>query len=218
MIYVLVLSFIMNLVYYFKNFKGSFKLLCFFVLKTFILILIFNFMFEFMKEIFLIKNFDFGVVILIYFVSLILYFVFPKYACISYGFFISYFALIGIKQNFFREGLFMISVFHLFEGIYVILNSFSKWENNFCKIYLPFMINKVPLIFIIACRRSYFGLKNFSGIVSGFVILIYSFISMAFGFLGGNVLIEIFLILTLILLHENLYLIDKFLNCKFKIK
>ncbi len=176
-------------------------------------------MFEFMKEIFLIKNFDFGVVILIYFVSLILYFVFPnKYACISYGFFISYFALIGIKQNFFREGLFMISVFHLFEGIYVILNSFSKWENNFCKIYLPFMINKVPLIFIIACRRSYFGLKNFSGIVSGFVILIYSFISMAFGFLGGNVLIEIFLILTLILLHENLYLIDKFLNCKFKIK
>lgn len=218
MIYVFALSFIMNLVYYFKNFKGSFKLLCFFVVRTLFFILVFNFIFEFMKEIFLINDFDFSVIILIYFISLILYFVFPKYACISYGFFISYFALIGLKQNFFKDGLFMVSSFHLFEGVYVILNSFSKWENNFCKIYLPMMINKIPLIFVVACRRSFLGLKNFSGVISGMVILIYGFACMGFSFLGGNTLFEIILLLVLVLFHENLYSIDKFLNFKFKLK
>lgn len=212
MIYIFILSFIMNLIYFYKNYGGSFKLSCFFIIKTLGFIILFNLIFGYFKTIFNICDLNLQFLIMIYFISLILYLFSKKYACITYGFVISYLSLLGTNNEIFIQGLFMVSVLHIFEGIFVIFNSLFNVSNKSSKIYTPIVINGIPLIFVVFYRRSIFNnYHKLFGIFSGIVILIYGFIAISFTFMGGNVLFEIFLLIILILIHENLYIIDSFI-------
>ncbi len=210
MIYICTLSFIMNLVYYFKNYKGSYKLSCFFIIKTLALIIFFNIIFSYFKIMFNIKNFNMEFLIMIYCISLILYCFSKKYGCITYSTLISYLILLDSRTDIFIQGLFMISILHIFEGVFVIVNYIFNEIDKSSKIYTPILIDSIPLIFVVFYRRSSFREYNkLFGICSGVVILIYGLISISFIYIYGNVLFEIISLIILACIHKNLHLVDK---------
>lgn len=185
-LYVYSLSIVLNLYSYFKEIKGGKVYSPFFIFKTFMWILSFNIFFEILKKIYKVKFSDINFLLVIFIVSVILYFVNKRYICISFSYVISYFVLRFL--NFYvdiKEIMFLIGTLHIFEGIFIIFQKdfFNINEKRgVLKFYLPLILNKIPLIFLVFYRRS-FKNKNeyYMRIISGVLIFFYGIIILLIG-------------------------------------
>ena len=111
--------------------------------------------------------------------------------------------------------MFLISSLHIFEGLFIIfsLNQvevFSMKENNFLKgkLYLPLILNKFPIIFMIFYNRKFYNsVFKYRKFVSGVLIFVYGIIVLFISLLKKNI---VSLILIWVL-HELIIFVEKFI-------
>ncbi len=185
-LYVYSLGLVLNLYSYFKEIKGSKFYSPFFIFKIFVWILSFNIFFEVLKRVYDVKFFNVNFILVIFIVSVILSFIHKKYVCISFSYVISYFILRFLNFSVsVKEIMFLIGSLHIFEGIFIIFQKDFlnlSYERGVLKFYLPLVLNKIPLIFLVFYRRN-FKNKNeyYVRIISGVLIFFYGIIILLIG-------------------------------------
>src|SRR5699024_8303325 len=133
--YVYSLAFVLNYFNFSKSYNGSIYYSLFFIFRNVVFVVIFNFIFNFMMKIFRISFLNIEILVLIFIISILLYFLKRKYICISFSGTLVYLICkvlnIEISLN---EIMFLISSLHIFEGLFIIFSLkqvevFSMKEN-----------------------------------------------------------------------------------------
>ena len=214
--YVYSLAFILNYFNFSKSYNGSIYYSLFFIFRNVVFVVIFNFIFNFMMKIFRISFLNIEILVLIFIISILLYFLKRKYICISFSGTLVYLICkvlnIEISLN---EIMFLISSLHIFEGLFIIFSLkqvevFSMKENNFLKgkLYLPLILNKFPIIFMIFYNRKFYNISfKYTKFVSGVLIFVYGIIVLFISLLKKNI---VSLILIWVL-HELIIFVEKFI-------
>lgn len=218
-IYVYSLSFILNYYNFLKNYNGSTYYSLFFIFRNVIFVVIFNIIFYFIMKIFGISFLNIEFLVLIFIISILLYFFRRKYICISFSGTLSYLICkvlnIGISLN---DIMFLIASLHIFEGLFIIFSLerveiFTMKKKNFLsgRLYLPLILNKFPIIFMIFYNRKFynseFNVFKYRKFVSGILIFVYGIIVLFISLIGKNI---VSLILIWVL-HELILFIEKFI-------
>ena len=119
--YVYSLAFVLNYFNFSKSYNGSIYYSLFFIFRNVVFVVIFNFIFNFMMKIFRISFLNIEILVLIFIISILLYFLKRKYICISFSGTLVYLICkvlnIEISLN---EIMFLISSLHIFEGLLVV--------------------------------------------------------------------------------------------------
>lgn len=216
MIFVYLLALILNYRNILKFREGDVPL--FLLMREFVFILIFNIIFHYLALFFKISFLEIRTFLSLWVISLLFYFLKFKFMCITYsGFFCYILSFIFGSSISLSEILFLVGILHVFEGVYVALNSYFK-INGFGKLnlYLPISINGFPIIFLIFYRREIRKLEmvNFKKI-SGILIIFYGCISMYLSLLRVNGFLGILIFGFLVLFHEFVNIMDEILYLNF---
>ena len=83
--YVYSLAFVLNYFNFSKSYNGSIYYSLFFIFRNVVFVVIFNFIFNFMMKIFRISFLNIEILVLIFIISILLYFLKRKYICISFS-------------------------------------------------------------------------------------------------------------------------------------
>lgn len=175
-------------------------------------ILIFNVSFNFLALLFGVSFLKVNIFLVLWGLSFVIYLLKFKFICLTHTGFICFVLSLALGFEFpICEILFLIGVLHIFEGVYVILNSNSKLN-----LYLPLSLSGLGMIFFIHYGRNkqkiqLVGFKNFSGalvFLYGVLVLILSrvIVRSLFGILG---------FLFVVLVHEFIDRMDGIIYFKF---
>lgn len=200
--YIYVLSILLNYINFLKSYKRSFYFSIFFILKTLMFIILFNFILKVASYSLNIEILNIEFLLFIFLTSILLYFLRRKYVCITFSGTLVYLIYRVLNYEIYLKNIiFLIGVLHVFEGIFIIFSSRKK-------LYLPLMLGGFPVIFMIFYSRNFrFEMFKYSRFVSGGIILIYGIIVLIISAFENN-----FLSLILIcVLHESTFLIEEFI-------
>ena len=212
-VYVYVISFILNVIKLYKSYKGSIYYSLFFILRDLLFLILFNCLFNVLVKIFNIRFINVEKIVFIFIISLLLYFVNRKYICLSFSSAVFYIVckVLNININF-KDIAFLVGSLHIFEGVFLILSFNPKKVINLKqKMYLPLTLNSIPIIFLIFYRRE----KQetiYKKIISGVIISIYGIIIL----LISTIVSDLILAILIVLLHESIIFVEKYLFRKIK--
>lgn len=195
-----IIALALNYINFLKNYKRGVTSSIFFIMKNVLIMILFNFVFEFLIFEFRIDGFDFKFLFCVFIVSLIFYFTNRKYSCITFGLFISYFIfkIFRIPYNL-RGGIFLIGVLHIFEGIFIL---FFK-EN---KVFISLPLGEIDFLFMIFYgRKFYWEMFKYGRVISGILIFNYGIIVLAITTFKNNFLSVVFICV----LHEFIYFLER---------
>lgn len=205
-LYVYFVSFVLNILFIYRKFKGRRGYLPFLVLKTLIFILFFNLLFEIFKRSMGFLYIDERSIFKVYIVGIVLYVLTRRYICLSLSFLISYviFYLFGVHLSV-RDIIFIIGFNHLCEGVFIL---FSR-DMRGC-MYLPLFLHSYAFIFFIFYNRGWREVE-YRNFISGVFVFTYGIIIL-FSLRVGYAFDFIMVTFTYVLHEIMIFLEGKLLN------